>query len=135
MIEELFRTLKTRGFDIERVTVAEGPFEKLAVAGLIAAISVMQLVKARDGTTNRPLADVFEPDEQDVIEVMCTKLEGKTDKQKNPHPKGSLAFASWVCARLGGWTGYYGKPGPIVMPRGLHRLRAMQQGWEIAINV
>ncbi|MGA8447201.1 MAG: hypothetical protein WB766_18710, partial [Roseiarcus sp.] len=40
-------------------------------------------------------------------------------KQKNPHPPGSLAFAAWVFARLGGWTGYYGKPGPIVMLRGL----------------
>jgi hypothetical protein len=39
--------------------------------------------------------------------------------QKNPHPKGSLAFAAWVIARLGGWTGYYGKPGPKVMRRGL----------------
>ena len=135
MIEEVFRTLKTRGFDIERVNIAEGPFEKLATAAIIGAISVMQLVKARDGSTGRPLNDVFETHEQDVLEVVSKTLEGKTDKQKNPHPKGSLAFASWVCARLGGWTGYYGKPGPIVMLRGLHRLRAIQQGWSIAGNV
>jgi hypothetical protein len=37
---------------------------------------------------------------------------------KNPHPKSSLAYAAWVCARLGGWTGYYGKPGPVVMLQG-----------------
>ena len=48
----------------------------------------------------------------------------KTARQKNPHPKGSLVYAAWVCARLGGWTGYYGKPGPIVMLRGLHTFRA-----------
>jgi len=135
LIEELFRTLKTRGFDIERVSVAEGPFEKLATAAMIAAVTVLQLVRARDGTTNRPLGDIFETDEQDAIEAICQTLEGKTDRQKNPHPKGSLAFASWVCARLGGWSGYYGKPGPIVMLRGLHRLRAMQHGWSAAINV
>jgi hypothetical protein len=135
LIEELFRTLKTRGFDIERVSIAEEPFEKLAAAALIAGVSVLQLVQERDGTAKRPLADVFEPDEQAALEAVSTKLEGKTEKQKNPHPKGSLAFAAWVCARLGGWTGYYGKPGPVVMLRGLHQFRAMQHGWNLAHNV
>ncbi|MGL4962523.1 MAG: hypothetical protein ACRC67_14925, partial [Inquilinus sp.] len=46
-----------------------------------------------------------------LLEACCAQLEGKTQRQKNPHPKGSLAYAAWVCARLGGWTGYYGKPG------------------------
>jgi hypothetical protein len=36
--------VKTRGFDIERVGIAEGPFEKLAAATIIAAVSIMQLV-------------------------------------------------------------------------------------------
>lgn len=135
LIEELFRTLKTRGFDIERVSIAEGPFEKLAAAALVAAVSVMQLVQDRDGAANRPLADVFEADEQAAIEAVSVELEGKTEKQKNPHPKGTLAFAAWVCSRLGGWTGYYGKPGPIVMLRGLHRFRAIQLGWSLAHNV
>jgi hypothetical protein len=53
-----------------------------------------------------------------LLEALCRKLEGKTERQKNPHPKGSLAYVAWVCARLGGWTGYYGKPGPIVMLEG-----------------
>ncbi len=132
VIEELFRTLKTRGFDIERVVVAEGPFEKLAAAAIIAAVSILQLVRERDGRAGRPLEDVFEPDEQAALEAVSTELEGKTKKQKNPHPKGSLAFAAWVCARLGGWTGYYGKPGPVVMLRGLHYFRAIQQGWSLA---
>jgi hypothetical protein len=131
-IEELFRTLKTRGFDIERVGIAEEPFEKLSIAALIAALSVLQLVRERDGVSKRPLEDVFHADEQASLEATCQELEGKTAKQKNPHPKGSLAYAAWVCARLGGWTGYYGKPGPIVMLRGLHTFRAIQQGWTMA---
>lgn len=135
LIEELFRTLKTRGFDIERVGIAEGPFEKLAVAALIAAVSVLQLVRERDGVAKRPLTDVLDKQEQTALEAVSAQLEGKTEKQKNPHPKGSLAFAAWVCARLGGWTGYYGKPGPIVMLRGLHQFRAIQNGWSIAQNV
>ncbi len=105
LIEELFRALKTRGFDIERVGIAQGPFEKLAAAALVAAVEVLALVRERDGAAKRPLADVFEADEQAAIEAVSATLEGKTEKQKNPHPKGALAFAAWVRARLGGWTG------------------------------
>lgn len=132
LIEELFRTLKTRGFDLERVGIAEAPFEKLAAVALVAAVSVLQLTRERDGQMGRPLQDAFHPEEQAALELVSVSLEGKTAKQKNPHPKGTLAFAAWVCARLGGWTGYYGKPGPIVMLKGLHQFRAMQHGWNLA---
>jgi Transposase DDE domain len=132
LIEELFRILKTRGFDLERVGIAEGPFEKLAAAALVAGVSVLQLTRERDGQAGRPLHDVFHADEQAALEAVSATLQGKTAKQKNPHPKGSLAFAAWVCARLGGWTGYYGKPGPVVMLRGLHQFRAIQHGWTLA---
>jgi hypothetical protein len=131
LIEELFRVLKTRGFDIERVSIEEAPFETLAAAALVAAVSVLQLVQDRDGKGKRPLEDVFEACEQPALEAASSRLEGKTLRQKNPHPKGSLAYAAWVCARLGGWTGYYGKPGPLVMLRGLHQFRAIQLGWSL----
>ena len=134
LIEELFRTLKTRGFDIERVAIAQGPFEKLAAAALVTAVDVLALVRERDGAARRPLEDVLEADEQATVEAVSARLEGKTEKQKNPHPRGSLAFAAWVCARLGGWTGYYGKPGPVVMLKGLHQFRAIQHGWSLAQN-
>lgn len=134
-IEELFRTVKTKGFDIERVEIAERPFEVLAAATLVAGASVLALVQDRDGRGKRPLEDVFQADEQAALEAVSVQLEGKTARQKNPHPKASLAFAAWVCARLGGWTGYYGKPGPVVMLRGLYEFRAIQQGWSLAQNV
>jgi hypothetical protein len=135
VIEELFRVLKTKGFDIEAVGVSQGPFEKLACAALVAAVTVLALVQERDGRAARPLEDAFAPGERAALEAVSAELEGETAKQKNPHPRGSLAFAAWVCARLGGWTGYYGKPGPIVMLRGLHSFRAMQHGWTIAQDV
>jgi hypothetical protein len=135
VIEQLFRTIKTKGFDIERVSMAEMPFEKLAATALVAGVSCLQLVQDRDGLAKRPLQDVFESADQPALEAVSAQLEGQTEKQKNPHPKGSLAFASWVCARLGGWTGYYGKPGPIVMLRGLYQFRAIQHGWSLARNV
>jgi hypothetical protein len=135
-IEQLFRVMKTKGFDIEAVRVAEdGPFENLTTATLIAAIQVLQMVRERDGAVGRPLQDALDPEDQPALEAICQSLEGKTEKQKNPHPKGSLAYASWVCARLGGWTGYYGKPGPIVMMQGLQSLKAMLRGWKLRTNV
>lgn len=129
-IEQLFRTLKTKGFDIEALRLAEGgPLEKLVTASLIAGVTVLQLVRERDGVARRPLEDAFDPDDQPVLETVSASLEGKTQRQKNPHPKGSLAFAAWVLARLGGWTGYYGKPGPEVMLGGLVKFHSIKHGW------
>jgi hypothetical protein len=132
-IEQLFRTLKTQGFDIENVLVGEeAPLSRLAMAALIAAVTVQQLVHARDGIQGpeplRPMLDAFDPEDAVLLEAFCAKLEGKTERQKNPHPKGSLAYAAWVCARLGGWTGYYGKPGPIVMLQGWLEFQSAKRG-------
>ena len=66
--------------------------------------------------------------DQPIIEAVSDKLEGKTERQKNPHAKGSLAFAAWVMGRLGGWTGYYGKPGPRVIRRGLDDFQRIKYG-------
>jgi hypothetical protein len=135
-IEQLFRVMKTKGFNIEAVRVAEeGPFENLTTATLIAAVQVLQMVRERDGAAGRPLDDAIDPEDRPAVEAICQTLEGKTERQKNPHPKGSLAYATWVCARLGGWTGYYGKPGPIVILQGLLALKAMIGGWRIARDV
>lgn len=131
-IEQLFRTMKTRGFDIEGSRVAHpGAFAKLATATLIAAVQVLQLVRERDGAAGRPIHDLFEPGDAPALAKVNASLEGKTAKQKNPHAPASLAYASWICARLGGWTGYYGKPGPVVILEGLIRLQTMLHGYAL----
>jgi len=129
IIEEFFRTLKTAGFYIEATDISE-PRDMInfVAAATTAAITVMQLVQARDGRTEQTLAQAFEPSDQPLLEALSARLEGKTARQKNPHPKGSLAFAAWVIARLGGWTGYYGKPGPRVMREGLHDFQRIKYG-------
>jgi Transposase DDE domain len=135
-IEQLFRTLKTKGFDIEASRVEEGgAFENLATATLVAAVQVLQMVRERDGAARQPLADAFDLADQPAMAAICADLEGKTERQKNPHPPDSLAWASWICARLGGWTGYYGKPGPVTIHNGLLRLRAILHGWKLRTNV
>ena len=136
-IEQLFRTLKTQGFDIERLPFADdAPRERLVMAALIAAVTIQQLVHARDGVQGpsplRPLTDAFDETDRPLLKAFTAELEGKTARQKNPHPEGSLAYAAWVCARLGGWTGYYGKPGPIVMLEGWIHFQAAKHGARLA---
>ena len=103
-------------------------------AAAIAAVTIKQLVQARDGNTDQRLGDAFDPHDRPILEAVSTDLEGKTARQRNPHPKGSLAFASWVIARLGGWTGYYGKPGPKVMRIGLAEFNAIKYGTTLGIQ-
>ena len=134
-IEEFFRTLKTAGFNIEDADIGDPkPMINFIAAATIAAVTVMQLVRARDGTTNQSLTDAFDPMDQPILEAASSQLEGNTARQKNPHPKGTLAFAAWVIARLGGWTGYYGKPGPQVMRRGLHEFQAIKYGTTLRLQ-
>lgn len=137
-IEQLFRTLKTKGFDIEGLRIEDAaPRNNLVMATLVAAVIIQQLVHARDGGPGplRPCLDAFDPEDIPLLEAFCAKLEGKTERQKNPHPKGSLAFAAWVCARLGGWTGYYGKPGPVVMLQGWLYFQAAKHGAALATTL
>lgn len=134
-IEEYFHTLKTAGFNIEAADIGDPQVMiKFVAAVAVAAVTVMQLVKARDGTTGQSLADAFDPADQPILEAVSAQLEGKTAKQKNPHPKGSLAFAAWVMARLGGWTGYYGKPGPQVIRRGLDDFQRIKYGASLGLQ-
>jgi hypothetical protein len=136
IIEEFFRTLKTAGLDIETADIGKpDAMINFVGAATVAAITIKQLVQARDGNTEQVLGDAFDPDDQPILEAISAKLAGNTARQRNPHPKGSLAFAAWVIARLGGWTGYYGKPGPKVMRIGLQDYRAIKYGADLHHDV
>jgi hypothetical protein len=138
-IEELNRTLKSQGLDVEESQIVKATVvKKLCVIALLAATQVIQLVCARDGHTRQKLTDGFEMEDQALLEKLNVEMEGKTEKQKNPHNRTTLAWAAWIIGRLGGWNGYYKKPGPKVMHIGLARFHATKQGWLLAqssINV
>jgi hypothetical protein len=87
-IEQLFRVMKTKGFNIEAVRVAEGgPFENLTTATLVAAIQVLQLVRERDGAARRPIEDALEPEDRPALEAVCQTLEGRTARRRILTPK------------------------------------------------
>lgn len=137
-IEQLFRTIKSQGVDIEESFLRDGEaLEKLAAVALIIATKTLQLVHARDERGHKyPATRVFAPDDLAVLVHIIAHLEGKTARQKNPHPPQTLAWASWAIARLGGWNGYKSErpPGPITFCQGLARFSAMAEGFRLAAN-
>ena len=131
-IEQVFRALKSDGLalDDSQLIDAERMFN-LAAIGLAGAVRTLQLVDARDGGP-RPATDVIDGSFAVALERLSKKLEGKTLRQQNPHPSGSLAFVSWIAARLGGWNCYYKPPGPKTMRDGWNRLAATLEGYALA---
>lgn len=134
-VEQLFRTLKSKGLKIESSQLKDyEKLQKLTILALIAAVKVMQLLKARDGGTGQTIASVFSQEEQECMLLMNKQLEGNTDKLKNPYSKDSLAYAAWVVARLAGWSGYKSQrpAGPIDFLIGLQRFNERFEGFKIA---
>ena len=131
-IEELFRTLKRKGLDIEGSQLESGSgLRKLALLALNAALIIMQLVGDRDGEAGESGELVFSKKELGCLKEVGKSYEGKTTKQKNPFEEGTLAWAAWIIGRLGGWKGYRraGPAGPITMKRGLERFSILFRGW------
>jgi len=129
-IEQLFRVSKSQGLGLEdsQLHTAERLL-KLTAAAMKAACVDMQLVQERDGVHGLPATTVFSKAEIATIETLNPTLEGRTEKQRNPHPDGSLARAGWVIARLGGWNCYGHPPGPITFHRGTERFNAIHLGY------
>jgi hypothetical protein len=131
IVEEYFRTLKTAGFQLEDSDMGDPrAFMNFAAMAAIAAVTVTQLLRARDNPGGQTMFDAFDAEDERVIEAICADYEGlnPTRRQTNPHPRGTMARATWVIARLGGWTAYYGKPGPKTLNRGFERFKAIRYG-------
>lgn len=126
VIEQLFRSLKSQGLRIEesQLQSAESLTRLVAIATK-AACTVIQLVQARNGGERLHVEFVFTPEEVDALLAINKKLKGRTELQKNQHPPKTLAWAAWIIARLGGWTGYasHRPPGPITFHNGMTRFQ------------
>jgi Transposase DDE domain len=135
-IEQLYRSVKLEGLDIEHSEVQSlQALANLATLALIAATQIMTLLRARDAQTQQSADLLFTQQETECLQKVNPTLEGKTEKQKNPHPPNSMAFATWVIARLGGWTPYNKKrpPGPITIANGMVQFYAIYKGYVLRL--
>ncbi|HEY9817800.1 MAG TPA: IS4 family transposase [Candidatus Obscuribacterales bacterium] len=133
-IEQLFAVLKQDGLDIESTQLESvAAIERLLVLSLGAALRILQLCLGRDDTV-RPASLVFSDAQQQCLMHLSQHWQGRTRHQQNPFPPYSLAWATWVIARVGGWSGYRSQrpPGIALLYRGLRRFNSLFQGWSMA---
>jgi hypothetical protein len=138
-IEEVFRILKKEGFNIEASELERGgSVRKLSVLMMevIIKLFLMRLAYA-EPEINISADRCFNENELLFLEHQISALEGRTQKQKNPHAGNDLKRYAWAIARLGGWKGYESKrhPGITTLWIGLKYFYAAFQGWEIHRNV
>lgn len=136
-IEQIFRLLKSEGIRIEESQLEEGySIRKLTLLALLAALRILQMMMACAGCPEQPIEEVFSAEEHKCLQKINTSMEGATDKLKNPHPPGTVRWATWIISRLGGWKGYKSqrKPGPIVLHKGLIKFYIIFEGWNLALK-
>lgn len=137
IIEQFYRSMKNQGLRLEdsQLASAERLMKLTAIAARAAAV-VIQLVQARHRGEVLPAEFAFSPDEIEALAVVDAKVQGKTELQRNPHPARTLAWAAWIIARLGGWTGYasHRPPGPITMHNGLDDFQKILIGWSWSLE-
>ena len=135
-IEQLFRTLKRQGFNIESSQMENGQaLIRLSVLTLIAALRVMVLLLGREGDDAQSVEDIFSDEQQACLSSIDATLSGSSKASRNPHPPRTVIWAAWIIARLGGWKAVPSErpPGPITFFRGLRRFEQMYEGWRLAL--
>ena len=133
-IEQLFATLKQAGLQIEATQLQSiEAIERLSILVLSVAVRTLQLVEGRD---NPALAAsiAFTQAQQQCLDQLAPTLIGRTQKQGNPYPSASLPWATWLIARLGGWSGYRSQrpPGMPTLVQGLRQFESIFLGWKLA---
>lgn len=125
-IEVFFGLLKSKGLNVElsQFTTGNG-LKTVCLLAMQAAMRINQLrlsFKSKDEKTQA--SAIFNKTEIKVLQRLNNRYEGKTEKQKNPFKKGSMAWAAWVVARMGGWKSYFSQadPGIATFTRGYMEL-------------
>lgn len=136
LIEQLFATLKFAGLDIEATQLESiKAIQRLTILALSVAVKTLQMVEGRDNL-DVPASVAFSQEQQQCLTQIAPLLQGRTLKQQNPSPKASLPWATWLIARLGGWSGYRSgrPPGMPTLVHGLRRFEMIFIGWKAALG-
>ncbi len=137
LIEELFHIIKSKGFCIESAQLEKGEgLKKLCILALQAALIVMTLKLSLKNSHKIKATLLFSQEQMAFLEFYMRELEGKTEKLKNPYKKGTVQWATWGIARLGGWSGYtsQGPPGYITLKDGLNRFYDKADSFIMAVK-
>lgn len=139
IVEEVFKILKKEGYNIEASELEYASSVRkmcLMIMEVVIKLFLMRLAYAEPEVEISATA-CFTDDEQVFLEHQIKRLEGKTEKQRNPYKTKDLKRYVWAIARLGGWKGYESKrhPGITTLWTGLKYFKAAMQGWEISRNV
>ena len=96
---------------------------------------ILQLIQGRDDPQT-PATVAFSEEQMQCLSIVAPTLSGKTVLQQNPYPPHSLAWATWIIARLGGWSGYQSQkpPGIMTLIRGLKQFESTFFGWKLALG-
>ncbi|WP_264798189.1 IS4 family transposase, partial [Acidocella aminolytica] len=78
IIEDYFRTLKSAGFKVEDARMTNpASFMNFVALAAIAAVTVTQMLRARNNPSGQPLADAFDPDDKPLLMALCKDYEGE----------------------------------------------------------
>ena len=136
-IEQLFRLLKSKGFQIERSELESGwAIRKLTVLAMKSALTIMGLKLALQEKNEVSAKHTFSTGQLECLEYLNNQYQGRTLKQQNRYKPHSLAWTAWIIARLGGWKGYESQrqAGFITMKVGIDRFEDVYKGFALFRN-
>lgn len=139
IIEEVFRILKKEGFNIEASELGSAKSIRKLSLMMMETIVKLFLMQIAYNIPEQEIeaASCFSEQELECLEYQMIKLEGKTEKLKNPYINKDLKRYVWAIARLGGWKGYASarKPGITTFSIGIQKFAAIMEGWQLFLDV
>jgi hypothetical protein len=134
-IEQVFRLLKQKGVQIEDSELEQGwAVRKLTIMLLSSVLKIIQMhLTLKYESNNRKVTDVFNEREVACLKQLNREYEGTTINQKNNNPPGTLRWATWIIARMGGWKGMKSErsPGVLTLKWGLDCFYDVFYGWKL----
>ncbi|MEH2239589.1 hypothetical protein [Nostoc sp.] len=128
--------LKKAGLNLEATQLESSiAVQRLTILALSVAVRTLQMVEGRDNT-QLSAELTFCVEQQQCLSQIKSSVEGDTKKLHNPYPRGCLPWATWIIARLGGWSGYTSgrPPGIPTLVHGLRQFESIFLGWKLALG-